>query len=529
MAGKRGTMSYEVERTMRTIFKRCKQCPSETPSCPPNCKANEICSLVPVDCNECAYMVCIANPNPAPKSNGPNVGAIAGGVVGGVAFMAVVVFCFYWFWIRKRRQQQEADGWVSEDEWEEEEDDIAQQKLGGERRFTAFKSQDALSTRTRGSVANSILSRASNIIQIAFIPGVTTRNGSGHNSLLNNSPVPPVPAAQRNTPRSPLSNQDDALFFRPGDLRDSTYSGTESLGSNRDTQYNLRHQSITPSLARSSVASSTVYRDDATSVPMPATQGVRAAARMISVRSNISGDDQASDSSTPTTAHVTTPSGSKKPVQILVPGQASPGPSHTNSIRSVASYGRPQQVSIIKGNPKRVDGPPGQLSREASDASFNTAHTSGTTNAKPSISSPLARYSDESEEEEEDDEHARGKQELIDTTVASPSSSATPLVQPVESPFFDASERPTGANRGYFQSRPNPYASMASSIASASHDRPKRGGRGMGGLSAVIEEATKRASRTGNSPSASQKSIAEEDEQGGLGPFADSHRASGGD
>lgn len=46
--------------------------------------------------------------------------------------------------------------------------------------------------------------------------------------------------------------------------------------------------------------------------------------------------------------------------------------------------------------------------------------------------------------------------------------------------------------------KPNPYASMTSSVTRSREDGPRRGGaggRGPGGLSAVIEEATKRASR----------------------------------
>jgi protein OPY2 len=98
-------------------------------------------------------MTCINNPNPAPTSSGPNVGAIAGGVVGGIAFVVIVVFMVYWFWIKKRREEQDAE---LEEEWQQ--DDITSQKRNT--RFTSM--HDAASTRTRGSLANSILSRASN-------------------------------------------------------------------------------------------------------------------------------------------------------------------------------------------------------------------------------------------------------------------------------------------------------------------------------------------------------------------------------
>lgn len=459
----RDTMAYEVERTMRTIFRRCLQCPDTTPSCP-SCKTGEICSLVPADCNTCAYNVCIANPNPPPKSPGPNIGAIAGGVIGGVAGIAIIVFFIWRFWIKKRREQQELEA----EEWEE--DDIAQQKAEHERRFQAFHT-DGMSTRTRGSLANSILSRASNIIQIAYIPGVTNRNGngSGHNSLLASAPVPPVPAAQRGSqpPKSPLSNEGDALFFRPGDLRDSSYSATSSLasaGNNRDTQYT--RQSITPSLARSSMASE-VYHDDASQMPMPATTVARAAPKVISIKS---------------AGSPTEPAGSPTPtqdLQVMMPGESSDG--HLTPSSSLR--GQARQVTVGKGKGRFPV-------RQASDASSNVSRHA------PAVSSPLAEV-DNDDEDEEEEEHARARQSYFGSSTTNTSSTANttpPRVQPVESPFFDASEHPPSHNTS--PGRPNPYASMASTVGMSGNDlKPKRGGKGAGGLSDIIEEATKRASR----------------------------------
>jgi len=484
MASTRGSMSYgaaldgipthqypfnissEVERTLRTIFKRCVQCPDENPTCPP-CSNSEICSLVPTDCNTCAHMVCVRNPSSSTPSSGPNVGAIAGGVVGGVAFVGLVVFLLWYLWIRKKRAQQEAEA----EEWEE--DDIAQQK--SVHHFQAMQ-QDAASTRTRGSFANSLLSRASNIIQIAYIPGVTNRNGSGHNSLMGSSPVPPIPAARRDMPRSPLVNDDGALFFRPGDLRDSTWSAS-SMGDKRDTQY-----SLTPSLARSSVTSG-IYRDDGTEVPMPAQQIVRAAPRMVSVRSGSShSPGETPGSQTPVSASdhsdfaANTPAGKGKGFQVMMPGER---PNTSGSMQSSGSM-KAQQITI--GSKK------GRFPvRQPSDSSTLTIGKHA-----PNVSSPLAGSEDSDDEEE--DEHARARQSLINTSkeVSSP-----PAMQPVESPFFDASEKPSSSAQVATSStqRPNPYKSMAATVGTGLDDRPKRGGRGMGGLSAVIEEATKRASR----------------------------------
>jgi protein OPY2 len=461
-----------VERAFRTMFKRCVQCGPSTPSCP-SCGKGDICSLVPQSCESCAYATCIANPN-ATSSPQPNVGAIAGGVIGGVFAVAIVVFFVWRFWIKKKREQQEREMEMEAEEWEE--DDIAQQKRMHQ--FNAMHS-DAVSTRTRGSLANSILSRASNIIQIAYIPGVTNRNGSGHNSLLGNAPVPPIPAAMKGgqPPKSPLSNEGDALFFRPGDLRDSTWSASSSLRSgNRDTQYT--RQSITPSLARSSVVSD-IYRDDATEVPMPATTVTRVAPRMVSVKSSSSGSPS-EDGKTVVSAsehaefEANTPAGKGKGIQIMMPGQGSSPP---GSVRL-----KPKQVTVGGSSNSKGRFPV----RQASDASTLTA----TSKHAPPVSSPLAEIDnsnsdnelEEDEEEDGDDEHARARRSLLNALQES--TKQTPLVQPAESPFFDASETLPAASGS---SRPNPYKTMASTVGK---DRSRQ----MGHLSDIIEEATKRAS-----------------------------------
>ncbi|KAK5722172.1 overproduction-induced pheromone-resistant [Elasticomyces elasticus] len=499
-SNERGTMSYgmtrsanallstpnmkaEVERTLRTIFKRCVQCPDTTPSCPPSCQKGEICSLVPADCNTCPYMICIANPNPPPKNPGPNIGAIAGGVVGGVAAIAIVVFFVWRFWIKKRREQQEMEA----EEWED--DEIAQQKA---QHFSAMHTSDALSTRTRGSLANSILSRASNIIQIAYIPGVTNRNGSGHNSLLGNAPVPPIPAATRGSqpPKSPLSNEGDMLFFRPGDLRDSSYSGASSIRSGiRDTQYT--RQSITPSLARSSMVSES-YRDEVTP-PLPATTVARAAPRMVSIKSSLSqGSDTCSTTEEPAnTSEVMdfAAGGKGKGIQIMMPREGSP--SASSSLR-----GQAKQVTV--GGAAKGRFPVRQPSDASTVASTTSKH-------RPAISSPLAEIEDTDEEDDDDHARARRSMHLISTSL-NQAIATPPLIQPLESPFFDASEHPpAAANKGL-----NPYASMAANV-----DATRAGKMNGGHLSDIIEEGMKRASR-----------IPSHEGLGGkrdISPFSDAH------
>ncbi|KAM0715101.1 hypothetical protein Q7P37_009566 [Cladosporium fusiforme] len=468
------SVSSEVERTLRTVFKRCVSCPDETPSCPPCDSKTEICSLVPEDCNNCASMVCVRNPNPAPSSSGPNVGAIAGGVVGGVAFVAIIVFLLWRFHIKKKRAQQDLEA----EEWEG--DDIAQQKTA--QPFQAMH-QDAASTRTRGSLSNSILSRMSNVIHIAYIPGVTNRNGNGstHNSMMDNSPVPPIPAARRDIPRSPLANDDGALFFRPGDLRDSTYSGTSDFDERRGTQYT--RASITPSLARSSIASG-IYTNNVD--PMPAQQVVRAAPRMVSVKTSSShspsSETPGSSSGEPTSASenaqfaANTPAAKGKPVQVMMPGQSER--SANGSVKSNASYGKAHQITLGGGKGKGRF----PVSREGSQSSSKHA---------PSVSSPLADGETPAADTLSTPDFERPNTSL--SPISASPASRSPASQPAESPFFDASEMPPSSSSA--SARPNPYASMTSSVTRSREDIPRaRGARGPGGLSAVIEEATKRAS-----------------------------------
>ena len=162
------------------------------------------------------------------------------------------------FCIKTKRQQYEQENWAEEQD----------EQAPSEKDFAARRDQRA-STHTVGSVASSVLTRASNIIQIAYIPGVTNRSAPSTPGLLV-PPVPPIPIALSSTPSTPRYEQEH--FFMPGDLRDSTYSG-----------YSDR-----TSYARQSVAS-TIYGKNAVVAPVPATTVIRGKAAVVSVnKSNAS-------------------------------------------------------------------------------------------------------------------------------------------------------------------------------------------------------------------------------------------------
>lgn len=160
------------------------------------------------------------------------------------------------------------------------------------------------SLHTVHSLASSVLTRASNVIQIAFIPGITTASAA--------QPIPPIPIPTRTSTRTATPTYAHSLFarpsspsrapahaliqpgtagaqqdhyFLPGDLA-STYSYDGTGGADGDdgasmTDAQTRH-SLTSSLARASMTS-TIYRDDAVAHPLPAQTALRARAAVITV------------------------------------------------------------------------------------------------------------------------------------------------------------------------------------------------------------------------------------------------------
>ncbi|KAK3325620.1 hypothetical protein B0H66DRAFT_616270 [Apodospora peruviana] len=232
--------------------------------CPP-CDSNSQCVYVyPPTCLECPRATCgpLETTTAVPSKNGtPSVGAIAGGVAGGVAAIAVVTYLVWRFCIRTRRQPIAQEAW----------DESPEEGEAPEKTFAQRRDQRA-STHTVHSIASTVLTRASNIIQIAYIPGVTNRTTASPTLLV--PPVPPIPIAVSQA-SSPAATSDQH-FFVPGDLRDSTYSGLS--GYTDRTSY--ARTSYAP---RSSVAS-TIYGKSAI-VLAPAQTGMRAKPAMVSVRS----------------------------------------------------------------------------------------------------------------------------------------------------------------------------------------------------------------------------------------------------
>ena len=183
--------------------------------------------------------------------------------------IAVATYLVYRFCIKSRRREI--------DEWTEEQEEAEKAE-----RFAARRG-DRASTHTVQSLASTVLTRASNVIQIAYIPGVTNRSPPSTPGVLV-SPAPPLPfsSSSSSTSSTPSHNQDQH-FFMP-DLRGSTYSGND-------------RQSVAASLGRSSMVTS-IYRNNAV-IDKAAQTGVRGKAAVIRV--------QPSNKNSPATSRACTP------------------------------------------------------------------------------------------------------------------------------------------------------------------------------------------------------------------------------
>ncbi|KAK7517547.1 uncharacterized protein IWZ02DRAFT_203924 [Phyllosticta citriasiana] len=432
-------VSPVVQNSLRQLFKRCVQCPNETPSCPA-CDDDEYCSQILSSCTTCASAVCVkmdGSSSDGGGKGGPNVGAIAGGVVGGVAFVLLLAFLIWRFYVKRRR-----DGDGSSEQWSQ----IEQEKANNN--DFAMQRDARASTHTVGSMASTVLTRASNIIQIAYIPGVTNRSAPQSPGHLA-PPVPPIPAAhsQRSSP-----GPEEQHFFVPGDLRDSTYSGL----SDPRTSY-----------ARSSVAT-TIYRDNAVVSPLPAQTIVRGKAAVVSVKSsNTSSPSPTPGSTTPPVPAIdygrleeegkvqtSTP---KNKFKIQMPHSSDgpslrPGVSPSGSVRSF-QIAKPKALNLVKGKTSNSSllsstsksatdstSTASTLSKERSENSADRipitlrplTEVSVTDSIETAPEDPVSRISDDSSD---DEQSTRQQGEYVYTHHKG---SATSSSSGLQSPFADA-------------------------------------------------------------------------------------------
>lgn len=249
---------------------KCVQCDDASKLKCPSCPSGQSCQFtVPINCSQCAKSFCMqddALPTPnggdnnsgSKGSSGPSAGPIAGGVIGGIAAIAIITYLIWRFVIKPKRAANQ-----HQSVYETEANPARHIEKDDASRITRRSS-----THTVHSIASTVLTRASNIIQIAYIPGVTNRATPTSPTVLV-PPVPPIPMQHSEGSRD--SAQDDQHFFVPGNLRDSTYSGISAFSDR--TSY----------APRSSIAS-TIYGKQA-QVQTPAQTGMRAKPTVVSVKS----------------------------------------------------------------------------------------------------------------------------------------------------------------------------------------------------------------------------------------------------
>ncbi|ATY60636.1 Membrane anchor Opy2 [Cordyceps militaris] len=241
------SLNYSAKLLVRQD--NCVGCNSGEKLICPSCPSGQSCGFTTQSCTECPKAFCRSDGSSdagngggstgATKAHdGPSAGPIAGGVVGAIIVIAVVTYLVWRFLIKPKRASRldhratsiyEADSTPAQ---------------GVEKNGQAGLGRRA-STHTVHSIASTVLTRASNIIQIAYIPGVTNRA----------------------TPTSPDH------FFVPGNLRDSTYSGFSAT---------TDRTSYAP---RSSIAS-TIYGRQA-EVQTASHAGMRAKPTVVSVKPGI--------------------------------------------------------------------------------------------------------------------------------------------------------------------------------------------------------------------------------------------------
>ncbi|KAJ6780942.1 hypothetical protein PWT90_09800 [Aphanocladium album] len=259
------SLNYSAKLLVRQ--ENCVSCNSGERLVCPSCPSGTSCGFTTQSCTECPKAFCRSDGSSNSSNgsgstgaskghDGPSAGPIAGGVIGGIIVIAIITYLVWRFLIKPKRASRLDDRHVSIYEAD------SSPARGVEKNGQTGLGRRA-STHTVHSIASTVLTRASNIIQIAYIPGVTNRATPTSPDVL----VPPVPPI-------PVNHSDEANgsehFFVPGNLRDSTYSGFSST---------TDRTSYAP---RSSIAS-TIYGRQA-EVQTASQAGMRAKPTVVSVK-----------------------------------------------------------------------------------------------------------------------------------------------------------------------------------------------------------------------------------------------------
>ncbi|KAI9845199.1 MAG: hypothetical protein M1838_001839 [Thelocarpon superellum] len=433
---------------------------------------------------------------------GPNAGAIAGGVIGGVVLIALITFLVYKYCIKTRRlEYEEDDGWIAEHESREKSSEFLSRR------------DDRASMHTVGSIASTVFTRASNVIQIAYIPGVTNRSPPSTPGVLI-PPVPPLPfGSDSNSSASTPSEHQDQHFFMP-DLRASTYSSDDK-----------HRASVAPSLGRSSVAT-TIYRNNAVIDTVPQ-KGIRGKAAVVSVKSS---NQNSPDSTPPPTPPLPALNHEKYgPIHLSISGATSPDhllapPSPAFSVGSTLMNGTANTAKAVTARPVMVSKSKNILSTTTEQTNLNNPYTASSyrdtlprmsvaTTASSSSRHSRARRTDKNlsvfdDISSDEEPGTRARKSWREEKRASQNTITEESERAKQSPFSDnqSTTKAIAAPRNLARIPQNqkpaelnlPAAShMAPTTASVSQAETstKSATSGETSVSQAIEEATRRASR----------------------------------
>ncbi|KAJ3453368.1 hypothetical protein MRS44_017615 [Fusarium solani] len=191
----------------------CVKCDDSTRLQCPKCSDGESCKFtVPLDCPLCAAFGCMKDEEAESDKGGGGltIGGIIGGIIGTIVMIAVATYLVWRSYIKPKRSQAPTSIKV-------EDVDPVQNSAND----AALRGTRPPSTHTVHSIAPTVLTQASNIIQIAYIPGVTNRATPTSPNLL----VPLVPLIpMHHAEGSRGHGNNDQHFFVPSDLQDSIYS-----------------------------------------------------------------------------------------------------------------------------------------------------------------------------------------------------------------------------------------------------------------------------------------------------------------
>lgn len=211
----------------------CVSCP-DSPSCPV-CASDEYCIQTSLTCEQCPTTYCAkktlssnstsssnsssstSSQNKTGGSSSAKVGGIVGGVVGGVIVIAIIALLYFYFkYWRKNRQNHLVDEKNKEAiAMDPESVTDSEGDLKSRTRTSTLGISRSMNTAGDRSSAMTVQTRASNILPIAYIPGVTA--GGGKNGKKSQRP-PPLPRH----------------LFNNGDTRSHITLGSSILGGDDD-------------------------------------------------------------------------------------------------------------------------------------------------------------------------------------------------------------------------------------------------------------------------------------------------------